>query len=83
MSNSCTASGCNYPQGECLGACSVAAPVSSLAARLETAHKGKTIKEIWPSGHGLEIVFNDDSSLTILPPFAFKSAPAASIRRLK
>lgn len=69
------AGGCNYPEGECSGRCLNVAS-SSVAAKLEEAHKGKTIKEIWPNGHGLEIVFTDDSSLIIVPPFAFKPAPS-------
>lgn len=66
------ASGCNSPEGECLGVCQ-----NLTAARLERAYKGEVVKEVWLNGHGLEIVFSDGSSLLIAPPFAFKPAPAA------
>ena len=68
--------GCNYPEGECVGFCMNA----RLAASLEDTHSGKSIKEIWPNGQGLEIVFNDESSLLISHPFAFKPAPLAKTR---
>lgn len=75
------ASGCNAPQGECLGLCM---PLSSqVAAELEVAHGGKVVKEVWPHGRGIEIVFSDNSSLTVPAGFVFHDVPQVTGRKVK
>lgn len=79
MSCSQASSGCNFPEGDCLGVCRPEGMGSppTVAASLESRIKGKCIKEVWPHGPGVEIVFTDDSHLLITAPFAFK--PAATV----
>lgn len=70
------AGGCNYPEGECSGACVKNNPRPRHAA-LEALHMGKTIKEIWPHDSGVEIVFTDDTTLVMAPPGATTPALAS------
>ncbi len=87
MASKCAASGCNYPEGDCAGICTlgmtIPKAVAAVSAKLEARHKGKVIMEIWPNGQGLEIVFNDNSTLLISGPYVFKEAPEPNTGEVK
>ena len=53
-------SGCNAPEGECLGLCQ-----KKIAAGLEAQCAGKVLKEIWSHGGGFELVFGDGTAVTL------------------